>query len=154
MDTQTLIISILGLIIVILVIFLIRFEKRQSRLFAGTKAKDLEDIINIIHKHVESLKNNQDKTSKEIENININLARSIRNVETMRFNPFPDAGSNQSFAVAFVNNEGDGVVLSSLYARDRMSIFAKPIEKWLPLNELTAEEQMVLSKSKTNNGKK
>lgn len=59
--------------------------------------------------------------------IDSKLSKSIRSVETLRFNPFIDAGSNQSFAIAFMNDEGDGVVMSSLYARDRMSIFAKPI---------------------------
>lgn len=154
MDTQILIISILGLIIVFLVILLVRFERKFKKLFAGTKAKDLENVIHIIHKHVESLKNNQELVGKEIAIINNRLAKSVRNVETLRFNPFPDAGGNQSFAIALLNDEGDGVVLSSLYARDRMSIFAKPIEKGVALHDLTEEESTVLNKSKNINGKK
>ena len=154
MDTQILIISILGLVIVFLVVFIVRFERKFKNIFAGTEAKDLENVIHIIHKHVEHLKNNQDAVGKDIEVINNRLAKSVRSIETVRFNPFPDAGGNQSFAIALVNDEGDGVVLSSLYARDRMSIFAKPVEKGNPLHELTIEEQEVLSKSKKKNGKK
>ena len=57
------------------------------------------------------------------------MKKASRGFETIRFNPFPDQGSNQSFAVGMVNEDGDGVVFSSLYSRERMSIFAKPIKK-------------------------
>lgn len=154
MDTQILIISILGLIIVFLVILLVRFERKFKNLFAGTSAKDLESVIHIIHKHVENLKNNQEIVGKDIATINARLAKSVRGIETLRFNPFPDAGGNQSFAIALLNDEGDGVVLSSLYARDRMSIFAKPIEGGVAIHDLTDEEREVLNKSKNKNGKK
>jgi hypothetical protein len=154
MDTQILIISILGLVIVFLIILLVRFDRKFQKLFAGTSAKDLEGVIHIVHKHVEGLKNNQESTNKEIELINKRLAKSVRSIETLRFNPFPDAGGNQSFAISLINDEGDGVVISSLYARDRMSIFAKPIEKGNPVHELTVEEDEVLNKSKNKNGKK
>jgi len=71
----------------------------------------------------------------------------VRNIETVRFNPFIDAGSNQSFAIAMLNDEGNGVVMSSLYARDRMSIFAKPIVRGKSEFELSSEEKEVLSKA-------
>jgi hypothetical protein len=76
------------------------------------------------------------------------MKKTIRKVETVRFNPFEDHGSNQSFAIAFVNDEGDGVVMSSLYARDRMSIFAKPVKNNKSEFDLSAEEKEVLAKAK------
>ena len=76
------------------------------------------------------------------------LRKSIRGLETIRFNPFPDQGSNQSFAIGMLNEEGDGVVLSSLYSRDRMSVFAKPIKNSKSEYELSAEEKNALQKAK------
>ncbi len=46
-----------------------------------------------------------------------------------------------------MNDEGNGVVMSSLYARDRMSIFAKPIVKGKSEFELSSEEKEVLDRS-------
>ena len=46
-----------------------------------------------------------------------------------------------------LNEEGDGVVLSSLYSRERMSIFAKPIKNNKSEYELSAEEKEVLKKA-------
>ncbi len=153
MDTQILIISIGGLIIILQLVLWMHFDRKFKKLFGGTQATDLEGTIHTLHKKVEILKDHQNKTFENIDNINSRLAKSVRNIETIRFNPFPDAGGNQSFAIALLDEEGDGVVLSSLYARDRMSVFAKPVEKGAPVHELSSEEEEVLKKVKHKNGK-
>ena len=97
---------------------------------------------------MKELKNTQEVINKHLITVDDRLNKSIRSIETVRFNPFLDAGSNQSFAISFLNDEGDGVVMSSLYARDRMSIFAKPIIGGKSDFELSSEEKEVLEKSK------
>jgi len=47
-----------------------------------------------------------------------------------------------------LNEDGDGVVFSSLYSRERMSIFAKPIKNGKSEYELTEEEKEALKKAK------
>ena len=84
---------------------------------------------------------------EDIANINKKLKKSIRGVETVRFNPFGDQGSNQSFAIGMLNEDKDGVVISSLYSRERMSIFAKPIKGGTSDYELTEEEKEALKKA-------
>ena len=71
------------------------------------------------------------------------IRTSLRGIDTIRFNPFKDQGSNQSFAIGLLNEEGTGVVISSLYSRDRVSVFAKPIKKGQPEYDLTEEESIV-----------
>jgi len=124
-------------------------ELRLKRIFAGTKARNLEEMIVLVGKKINKIEETEDKIDKHLITIDERLSKSIRNVETLRFNPFVDAGSNQSFAIALMNDEGNGVVLSSLYARDRMSIFAKPIIKGKSEFELSSEEKEVLSKAKS-----
>ena len=102
-------------------------EKRLKRFFLGKKAKDLEGTLEKLEEDIEKLKLAKDGAEKELSVINKKLKKSIRGLETVRFNPFPDQGSNQSFAIGMLDENGDGVVLSSLYSRERMSVFAKPI---------------------------
>jgi len=47
-----------------------------------------------------------------------------------------------------LDEEGNGVVLSSLYSRERMSIFAKPIKGGRSEYDLTAEEKEALNKAR------
>jgi Protein of unknown function (DUF4446) len=122
-------------------------EKRLKRFFFGKKAKDLEDTIINLEKEITRLKKNTIDMNQELMVINTKLKKSIRGLETIRFNPFSDQGSNQSFAIGMLNEEGDGVVFSSLYSRDRMSIFAKPIKNNKSEYELTTEEKEALQKA-------
>lgn len=141
-------IYIIVVIIAIILLWIVLTEYRLRKFFAGTKARNLEDVIATLGKNVTETKESQDKIKKELIVIDNRLDKSIRNVKAIRFNPFVDAGSNQSFAISFLSDEGDGVIISSLYARDRMSIFAKPIIKGKSEFELTGEEKEVLEQSK------
>ncbi len=123
-------------------------EKRLQRFFMGKKAKDLEDTIVTLEDNIEKLQKAKENIEKEISVINTKLKKSIRGLETIRFNPFPDQGGNQSFAIGMLNEEGDGLVVSSLYSRERMSVFAKPVKNGKSEYELTAEEKEALSKAK------
>jgi hypothetical protein len=130
------------------IVWLVATEKRLKRFFMGKKAKDLEDTISILEENIDKLVKSKEKTEKELVVINTKLKKSLRGLETIRFNPFPDQGSNQSFAIGILNEENDGVVISSLYSRERMSIFAKPIKSGKSEYELTEEEKKALDKAR------
>jgi hypothetical protein len=146
MNTIILFYIISGVVVVIL-LWILMIELRLKRIFAGTKARNLEEMITLVGKKINQLEETQAKIDKHLINVDDRLNKSIRNVETVRFNPFMDAGGNQSFAIAFMNDEGNGVIMSSLYARDRMSIFAKPIVGGKSEFELSSEEKEVLKKA-------
>jgi len=143
----TILIYILAFVVIVLIIWIIVTEYRLKKFFAGTKAKNLEDVMITLDKQMAEIKDIQIKINKHLVIVDKRLDQSIRNVETIRFNPFEDAGSNQSFAMSFLNDEGNGVVISSLYARDRMSIFAKPIKEGKSDFDLSTEEKEVLGRS-------
>lgn len=150
MQNTTILIYILAGAIVLMAIWIMVLERRIRKFFAGTKANNLEGVMLQISKQISELKNTQIEINKHLDIADKRLDKSIRNVEMVRFNPFMDAGSNQSFAISFMNDEKNGVIVSSLYARDRMSIFAKPIINGKSEFELTVEEKEVLEKSINN----
>ena len=138
----------IGIAVIFGVFWVIVTEKRLKRFFLGKKAKDLEETIINLENDIANLKKAKDGMQKDITVINTKLKKSIRGLETIRFNPFPDQGSNQSFAIGMLNEEGDGVVFSSLYSRERMSVFAKPIKNNQSEYELSAEEKEALNRAK------
>jgi hypothetical protein len=129
------------------VVWIVITEKRLKRFFLGKKAKDLEDTIISLETEIGKLNKAKENFEKEITLVNTKLRKSIRGLETIRFNPFPDQGSNQSFAIGMLNEEGDGLVISSLYSRERMSVFAKPIKRGKSEYELSVEEKEALKKA-------
>ncbi len=126
----------------------IKTEIRMRKIFAGKKAKDLEDVIISLVNEAGRLEKSEGQIKDHIENIEGRLKRSIQGVETVRFNALRDTGGNQSFATAFLNEEGDGAIISSIYSRERVSIFAKPIKGNKSEYELTGEEKEALSKAR------
>ena len=136
-----------GIVILAGAIWTIVTEKRLKIFFLGRKAKDLEDTIIILEQEITKLNKARDNIEKEIVAINTKLKKSIRGLEAIRFNPFPDQGSNQSFAIGMLDEEGDGLVISSLYSRERMSIFAKPVKNGKSEYVLSTEEKEALRRA-------
>ena len=55
--------------------------------------------------------------------------RHMQRVGFLRFNPFRDAGGDQSFALALADSEGNGFVVSSLHSRDVTRVYGKPLRR-------------------------
>ncbi len=137
-------------IILILIAWNIRLEIKMRRLLRGKNAKSLEDTILQISKETNSLHSANNIMKEYLENVERRLKRSIQGTSTVRFNPFKGVGvgGNQSFATAFVDEEGNGVVISSIYSRDRMSVYSKPLKKCKSEYELTKEEETAIKEAK------
>lgn len=134
----------LSVAMVVAIVWLIYFEIRLKRFWRGHKGADLEEIIsNIGHELIRLHKETGKLEARQFE-MNNRLRKSIQKVHTLRFNPFRDQGGNQSFATCMLNEEGDGVVISSLYSRDKVSVYAKPIKALSSEYELSIEEKEAL----------
>lgn len=136
--------------VAILVLFVIRLELRIRKLLRGNTVDNVEEAMVNAFKDIEKLHNAKNEIEKEIGVINGKIKKNIRTIGTVRFNPFSDVGGKQSFASAFIDSEGDGVVLSSLFSRDKVSVFAKPIEKFESEYDLSGEEKVALEKAWEN----
>ena len=66
--------------------------------------------------------------------------RSLQHIGMVRFNPFEDTGSDQSFAIALLDDRRDGIVISSLHGRANTRIFAKPVASGGSQHNLSDEE--------------
>jgi hypothetical protein len=130
-------------LLVINIIWLVRMEMRLKKVFRGKRAQDLEEVMSGLRKDIDTLNTLERDLDARAKNMDARIRTSLRGIDTVRFNPFKDQGSNQSFAIGLLNEEGTGVVISSLYSRDRVSVFAKPIKKGQPEYELTEEETVV-----------
>jgi hypothetical protein len=70
--------------------------------------------------------------------------RSLQHIGLVRFNPFEDTGSDQSFAIALLDDQRDGVVISSLHGRANTRVFAKPVANGTSPHHLSDEEAQAI----------
>jgi len=148
-DLNILFIITIGFIAVVifLLVRMMILDKRLSLLLSGKTAGDFESVIDEFVKTARRLDERTKLIAQEIDSINERLAKALQKIYTVRFNPFRDQGSNQSFATALMDENGDGVVISSLYSRDKVSVYAKPLKETKSEYELSEEEREAINKA-------
>ena len=149
-------ISIFILIIVVLVLvgLVIHLNSKLNKFLVGTSSKNLDESIENMNMSIKELEKFRIDLEGYLTTVEKRLKKSVQAVHTVRFNPFKGNGSggNQSFATAFLNEEGNGVIISSLYSREHVSIYSKPIKNWTSEYELSEEEkQAVIDARKLTN---
>lgn len=69
------------------------------------------------------------------------LARTdVSRVGFVRYDAFEDTGSELSYALALLNREGDGVVISSIYSRTDTRTYGKAVNRYKPAVNASEEE--------------
>ncbi len=137
--------------LLLLAIWIFSFEWRLKKIFRGEKMKNLENVLVSFANELKELNKKQKSMEKYLETAEKRLKQSIQQVGVVRFNPFEDTGSNQSFVIAMLNEKGNGVVLSSFYAREAVRIYAKPINNYDSEYSLSKEEQKAINKARNIN---
>jgi len=140
--------SVILLILGGLFYYISKLGKRLELLTSGKQGNSLESTITQALENIKELQAENKTLNKEIDSLHQRLLKTVQKPPVKRFNAFTDAGGNQSFATAFVTESGDGIVLSTIYSREKTSVFAKQIMQYTANQELTAEEQEVLDNAK------
>ena len=65
---------------------------------------------------------------------------AVSHIGLVRFDAFEDAGGAQSFALALIDDDGDGVVLSSLHGRQSTRLYIKGVRRGVADSALSREE--------------
>ena len=131
-----------------LLIMYMALRRRFKRLALG-RTGSIEESVNVIMRELGELKSFRTELQGYLKTAERRLRGAITGVGVVRFNPFGNSsqGGNQSAAVALIDERGSGVVLSTLYSRERVAVYAKPIEESRSPFELTAEEKEALDKA-------
>lgn len=131
-----------------------KMKKFQSSYISLQTFMDGQQMDILLDKYIQKvtdLEQNLKKCNERLGPIETKLRASIDRAEILRFRAFEDVGSDLSFAVAFLNQEGDGLVLSSIHSREEARIYAKPISGGQSQYSLSDEEKEVVLKAMNGN---
>lgn len=142
--------SILGLfvLVVILGLWITQLSKRILKLTQGAKGVSLENVIVNTNHQIKALHGQQEQHQLEINHLKETTQSSLQHLGIVRFNPYKNTGGSQSFAIALTDGRENGIIISSLYTRERVNVFAKPIQSGSSSFTLTEEEQSALDASR------
>ncbi len=141
-------IGLLSVAVIILTTWVIVLERRISTFLSGREAESLEDIILRNQEEIKTYHDFESEMRQELAHLDERMLRKVDSVVLKRFNPFQATGTggNHSFAAAFLDEKGTGTVISTLYTREKVSVYAKPIIDRTSTIDLTDEERSVIEK--------
>lgn len=109
--------------------FLIRILRTFSRLTKGVAEKDIRALLEEVLQNISAQGKTANQLKQEIEHLKIEGLTHIQKIGLIRYNPFSETGGNQSFVLAILDGEGNGLVMTSLHSREATRVFAKPVKK-------------------------
>lgn len=65
---------------------------------------------------------------KEVEKLREQGVASVQKAGLVRYNPFSNVGGDQSFSLALLDGNNNGIIITSLYGREGTRVYGKPIE--------------------------
>lgn len=125
-----------------------KIKKRYLSLVRGESGIDMESLIQTININIDQIKNQILMHDERLENHELRLRKKSSQPIVKRYNAFGESGNDLSFSISILNEEGNGVVLSSIYGREDSIVFAKPIIERQSSYKLTTEENEVINSSK------
>lgn len=67
----------------------------------------------------------------------------------VRYDAFDDTGSELSYALALLNREGDGIVLTSIYSRADTRTYGKAVATFVSVGAASQEELLAIERART-----
>lgn len=149
---QNFFLIILGLLAIwlgILTFIIIRLKSYYHRLTYGADKKTLSEVLEKTLFIQEDSKKKIKELIDRIEKGEKEGLTHIQKVGLVRFNPFEDVGGDQSFIVALLDENDNGIVLTSLHSRSETRWYGKTVKKGTGVeHELSKEEVEAIRKAK------
>ena len=150
-DNLALVVGILGLAVIGLAVVAFVLNRRLREATGATRALGSGDQGESLHELLAAHIGKVVEVGTELERVKelheyleVRSRGSLQHVGLVRFNPFEDTGSDQSFAIALLDDRRDGIVLSSLHGRGGTRVFAKPVEGGESTHQLSDEEAQAI----------
>ncbi len=124
-----------------------RVDARLRGLTRGDEGADLEGVLGAHLDKVYVLGREVERLGARTGALETASLRAFQRVGLVRFNPFEDTGGNQSFALALLDAEGNGWVLSSLHSRNGTRVYAKAIRGGRSEAALSDEESSAIKQA-------
>lgn len=130
-----------------LIFWLYRLRRHYNSLTAGVDKKNLLQALEGIQKTLSE----HERTSLTFKHSLLKLQDDARlhlqNVTLKRFNPFGDTGGDQSFILAILDGNLDGVVITSLHSRENTRFYVKSVKGGAGIDHpLSVEEQKLINR--------
>lgn len=141
---------ILIVLIVLLILQMEKYKKLQRKIDKFTKGKDgksLEQDIIALFEDNKFIKNENEKSRKDIKEIYRRLDYCYQKVGLIKYDAFNQMGGKLSFCLCMLNDKNNGFILNSVHSSDGCYVYTKEIKKGECDLSLGDEEEKALKEA-------
>jgi Protein of unknown function (DUF4446) len=157
-DQQTMVlavvagIALLSFLVTLFLAFRLKKVRRQYALIRGEgEPRDVISTVNNSLKKVDSIDRRIDGIVVALEE-QAALARfAIQRFGLVRYDAFEEMGGQLSFSAAFLDDHGDGVVVTSINGRTETRTYAKLVKALTSSHNLSDEEREAIASATSGN---
>ena len=153
-NNMSYLIGALGVLMIIMYLLVINLyynlnymKKRYKKMMTGVDGANLERTMIGCIDSIKAINNENEKLWAETKEIKDLLQRAVTRMAIVRFRAFEDMGGDLSYAVAMLDSNNNGVIMSSIFAREDSRSYAKPIVNGQSTYALTKEEEEALQQA-------
>jgi hypothetical protein len=114
----------------------------------GGGATGATDRLAVLERDTASATAARDADRRRVDALERAAHVELPRVGFVRYNAFSDVGSDLSYALALLNRDGDGVVLTSIYSREDTRTYGKAVAAFKPAQDPSEEELAAIAKAR------
>lgn len=123
----------------------VRTARRLTVLWGDGPAEEATTVLARLAQRVATQRARTDEVETALTALRADLGQVLQHVAVVRYDAFGDMGGRMSFSAAIIDDQGDGMVLSSIHARGESRTYAKGVVGGRSDVILTPEEQQALA---------
>ncbi len=155
LTTVTLIgLGIMGIWCIVLTIFIAKEKQILKDLAKGVTKKDLLSVLRQISDSLSVASQKIETNQQAIEQLKQASMTHFQKSGFVRFNPFSDTGGDQSFSFCLLDQQNNGIVITSLHSRNTTRLYAKQVvDDGVKRENFSQEEWQALQAARNTNQK-
>ncbi len=135
----------------------IRRSKKNANHWAGLlRGASGENLETLLYEHLREKMRLEDEILQlqgEMKVVQAKVQTAKRHFGLVRYDAFDDVGGQQSFALAMIDDDGNGVVITGIVGRMDERVYSKPIVNYRTDRALAREEQKALQEAQSGGTK-
>lgn len=147
-------VALLCLVVTIFLALRLKKVRKQYALLRGDgDPKDIFSIVNRSLKQIDAAERRVDGVVAALEEQAALGRFAIQRFGLVRYDAFQEMGGQVSFSAAFLDDHGDGVVLTSINGRTETRTYAKPVKNLTSSHNLSGEELEAIATASSGSGR-
>lgn len=122
-------------------------RRSQRILTRGMSDNTLQEILAQHFVRVDALEDRIANSEQNIDTLHDIQLGAVQRIGMVKYDAFSDMGGELSFALAMLNEHGDGIVVSTITGRQDNRTYAKQVRNGRPVLQPSAEETAAINQA-------